>query len=71
MEKSAKEVVQEAIALKGEIAGHLGSIQASVGLELAPLEFNVEEPLEIEALAQDFIEVEELGINLNLEDKVA
>jgi len=71
MEKSAKEVVQEAIALKGEIAGHLGSIQASVGLELAALEFNVEEPLEIEALAKDFTELEELGINLNREDKVA
>ena len=71
MEKSANEIVQEAIALKGEIAGHLGSIQASVGLELAPLEVNGEEFLEIEALSQEFIELEELGINLNRDDKVA
>jgi hypothetical protein len=71
MEKSANEIVQEAIALKSEIAGHLGSIQASVGLELAPLEGNGEELLEIEGLSQDFIELEELGINLNCDDKVA
>lgn len=72
IEKSAKLVIQEAIALKGEIAGHLGSIQASVGLELAPLELQSEDPLEIEMLVEnDFIEIEELGINLNRPDKVA
>jgi hypothetical protein len=72
VEKLGKQLAKDISLLKAEIVDSLESIQASISVDLDPIELQADQVLEIEATAEeDFIDDEELGINLNRPDKVA
>jgi hypothetical protein len=72
VEKLGKQLTKDIGLLKAEIVDSLEAIQSSMSLDLDAVELEGRQVLEIEALAEEnFIEVEELGINLDRPDKVA
>jgi hypothetical protein len=72
VEKLGKQLAKDISLLKAEIVDSLESIQASISVDLDPIELQADQALEIEATAEEeFIDDEELGINLNRPDKVA
>ena len=72
VEKLGKQMVSDATLLKAEIVENLEAIQASISLDLQPLELDTQQPLELTSWEQEgFVDDEELGINLDRPDKVA
>lgn len=72
VEKLGKQLAKDIGLLKAEIVESLEAIQASISLDLDSIELQENKPLEIEAsLEQDFIEVEDIGINLDRPGQVA
>ena len=72
VEKLGKQLTKDIGLLKAEIVDSLEAIQSSMSLDLDAVELEGRQVLEIEALTEEnFIDDEELGINLNRPDKVA
>jgi len=72
VEKLGKQLTKDIGLLKAEIVDSLEAIQSSMSLDLDAVELQERQVLEIEALTgEDFIDDDELGINLNRPDKVA
>ena len=72
IKSNATKVSSISEGIKDELTGHLRSIRREVAGNTEQLVLKADKPLELTSLEEDgFIDDEELGINLNREDKVA